>query len=134
MKFNIGNLILKIALEFSEDTKEITVKSVESAYEPEGIKPLEETRKINQTEARYYILTFGATSTFGRDLPPGEIIEIEYEGKIYNGKVHSSTVGRIDSLGEFFRNSKITTGDIIKATYVADKRMMKIEKNKNSIL
>ncbi len=128
MKFNIGNLILKIALEYSEETKEITVKSVESVYEPENVESLGETRKINQTEARYYILTFGSTSSFGKDLPPGETIEIEYEGKLYNGKVHSSTIGRIDSLGEFFRDSKITTGDIIKATYIADKRMMKIKK------
>jgi len=127
MSIVIGDLKLKLTLEYDEVTKEIKVKSYEQNFEKHGpiiLEPVE--RKINYTESKYSIFTFGSNA-FKGNLPAGESITVRYDGKEYQGNVHSSTKGRIDSLNSLYKNEDIKEGDIIKAKYIPEERLLEIE-------
>ena len=130
MSIVIGDLKLKLTLEYDDETKEIKVKSYEQDFEKHGpIKLDPEERKINNTEAKYFIITYGSNA-FAGELPAGQSITIRYNGKDYTGKVHSSVKGRVDALSNWYKEEDIKEGDVIRAKYTPEEKLMEIEKIK----
>ncbi|HOS70050.1 MAG TPA: hypothetical protein PLG67_02785 [Bacillota bacterium] len=123
----IGNLNLNIELEFDTETKNIIIKDIKQSFNAINVEQKKETRKINESEARYFIITFGSRAAFTSSLPQGQNIIVRFEGNDYPAKVHSNVKGRLDGLGAFYRNSKLKAGDTIEANYIANERVLEIK-------
>ena len=77
-----------------------------------SIPPIIFEHKLNVSEKRYGIFTFGAKSSIAQYLqPPGSSITVKYKDDTYTATVHLTTKGRIDGLTALIRdNNKFFVG------------------------
>lgn len=89
--------------------------------EPKATNPsqsdLQVTKTINNTDVQYKICTFGSKFHIGFGVP----VTIEYNGHKYECKTHNSTKGRIDGLGQLYKDNNISVGDVLRASYSYEK-------------
>ena len=89
--------------------------------------PCSVVHRINVSEKRYGILTFGKKEELGRAIPMNCDITVRYKGNEYEAKSHATTQGRIDRLtGLICENFNV--GEKIKATYEKEQQILFIEK------
>lgn len=81
-------------------------------------------RTINETECKYKIITAGSKFAVPVGMPI--IIRFGSSLKEYNAKMHSKTVGRIDGLTDFYRDSNLQVGDEITISYDASLNMIHV--------
>lgn len=89
-------------------------------------------KKINNTEFKYRILTCGSKFK----IPTGQQMELEYQNIGYTSgypcKSHATTVGRIDGLTEFYRESGLQVGDEIEVNFDHDFNTVYVKKTSQS--
>lgn len=72
-------------------------------------------RTISETEYKYKIITAGAEFAVPLGMPV--TITFACSSKEYNAKMHSISVGRINGLTDFYRDSNLQVGDEITIFY-----------------
>lgn len=80
-------------------------------------------KTIGNTDYNYNIITAGAKFS----VPTGIQVTVEHNGKNYSAKMHSKTVGIIDGLSAFYKDSGLQIGDEILLTYDGITDVIKIE-------
>lgn len=76
----------------------------------------EVTRVLGATDVKYGIICAGAKL----EIEPNTPVSLEYRGKIYHGKMHSKTKGRIDGLSQMYSDFNLTEGMVLKLLYNND--------------
>lgn len=101
------------------------IKKVKGNIIPQEDPIITEKRTLGKTEIKYKLLRFGKTSFLGQ-LPQGRYISIQFKDNFYIGTIHSTEIGRIDSLTRLYENENLKQGDIIKAEYFPERNSIKI--------
>lgn len=81
-------------------------------------------KKIGDTDVKYNICTFGSKFHIGFGVP----VTIQINGNTYQCKTHNTAKGRIDGMKKLYAENNIALGDVLKATYSAEDKAIRIEK------
>ncbi|SEL21383.1 MULTISPECIES: KAP family P-loop NTPase fold protein [unclassified Butyrivibrio] len=74
---------------------------------------MEKVKVLGATDVKYKICVLGTNFNIGL----GQYVKVEYNGKIYNAKMHNSIKGRVDRLGALFSDNDLHEGDRIHVFY-----------------
>ncbi|MBD5545507.1 MAG: toll/interleukin-1 receptor domain-containing protein [Lachnospiraceae bacterium] len=85
---------------------------------------LKVTKTLNNTDVKYKICTFG--SEF--NIESGIKVTIEFGGRRYEGKTHSSTKGRIDGLSRLYKENQLGVGEVLSACYLHEQKTIKLKR------
>lgn len=70
-------------------------------------------KKLGLTDVKYKIICASSKLHIGF----GEKIKFTYKGKDYSANMHKTSKGRIDALGEFYKDVSPKEGDVFRLTY-----------------
>lgn len=73
-------------------------------------------RKLGATDVNYKIICAGSSFDIGLD----QFVRVEYNGRMYQAKMHSKTKGRIDGLTQLYNDFPFYEGQELQLSY--DKR------------
>lgn len=91
-----------------------------------SIPPITFTHKLNVSERRYGIFTFGAKASISQFLQPGATLKVRCDGEDFIGNVHLTTRGRVDGLTSLIIGKSESTskrfwvGNTINCEYDSD--------------
>ena len=79
-------------------------------------------RKLGATDIKYKIICAGSKFHIGFNQP----VVVEYKGKSYQAKMHSTSKGRIDGLGKMFSDFSFSEGQELTLSYDSLSNSIKI--------
>ena len=80
-------------------------------------------RKLGTTDVKYKIICAGKSFDIGAN----KQVDVVFQGRIYQAKMHSKTKGRIDGLSQLYVDAGLKEGDELKLTYDAGAGTIHIE-------
>ena len=115
----------------TRDTEAVSEKNIlpilpvmENVSETDDIGDLCVEKVIGDTDIKYNICTFGAKFHIGFGIP----VTIIFNNNKYQSKSHNTAKGRIDGLKKMYTENGIMKGDKLRATYIADRSEIYLEK------
>ena len=79
-------------------------------------------RKLGATDVKYGIICAGSKFDIGCNKP----VKVKVNGRIYHGKMHSSTKGRIDGLSQMFIDCSLKQGEELELCYDESSNIIEI--------